>query len=43
MNNNPYWFRISLTPTPDGNTAFVHRDAISVENNNLANCWPKGS
>ena len=30
VNDNPYWFRISTTPTPEGNTAFVHRDAISV-------------
>jgi hypothetical protein len=30
LNGNQNWFRISLTAVPDGNTAFVHRDAISV-------------
>ena len=42
MNGNPYWFRISKTATPDGNTAFVHKDAISVSNTNLPNCFPNG-
>ena len=32
VNGNPYWFRISKTAKPDGNTAFVHKDAISVSN-----------
>jgi hypothetical protein len=31
INGNQNWFRISLTPDPQGKTGFVHRDAISVE------------
>ncbi|WP_181780995.1 hypothetical protein [Pseudonocardia pini] len=31
INGNHNWFRISLTPDPQGQTGFVHRDAISVE------------
>jgi hypothetical protein len=42
VNGNPYWFRISKTATPDGNTAFVPKDAISVSNTNLPNCFPNG-
>jgi hypothetical protein len=42
VNGNPYWFRISKTATPDGNTAFVPREAISVSNN-VPNCWPNGN
>src|SRR5947209_412912 len=29
VDGNQYWFRISLTPDPQGNTGFVHRGAIS--------------
>ena len=43
VNGNPYWFRMSKTAKPDGNTAFVHRDEISVGNTNLPNCWPNGA
>jgi hypothetical protein len=42
VNGNPYWFRISKTATPDGNTAFVPKDVISVSNTNLPNCFPNG-
>jgi hypothetical protein len=42
VNDNPYWFRISKTATPDGNTAFVPREAISVTGN-VPNCWPNGN
>ena len=42
VNDNPYWFRISKTATPDGNTAFVPREAISVTGD-VPNCWPNGN
>lgn len=42
VNGNPYWFRISKTATPDGNTAFVPREAISVPGN-PPNCWTNGN
>jgi len=42
VNGNPYWFRISQTATPNGNTAFVPREAISVSND-IPNCWPNGN
>ena len=42
VDGNPYWFRISKTAKPDGNTAFVPKDAISVSNTNLPNCFPNG-
>jgi hypothetical protein len=38
LNGNPYWFRISTTPEPNGNTAFVHRDAISVNGGDVRHC-----
>ncbi|MCE3554719.1 hypothetical protein LWC33_25085 [Pseudonocardia sp. RS11V-5] len=31
IDGNHNWFRISLTPDPQGKTGFVHRDAISVD------------
>ena len=43
VNDNPYWFRISKTATPDGNTAFVPREAISLSNNVVENCRPNGN
>ena len=43
MDGNPYWFRISKTPKPDGNTAFVSKDAISVGSTELPNCFPNGN
>ena len=42
VSGNPYWFRISQTATPNGNTAFVLREAISVSND-IPNCWPNGN
>jgi len=43
VNDNPYWFRISKTATPDGSTGFVHKDAIGgVSNERLPNCFPNG-
>ncbi|ODV03306.1 MAG: hypothetical protein ABT15_23240 [Pseudonocardia sp. SCN 73-27] len=38
IGGNHNWFRISLTPEPKGETAFVHRDAISVGTNDLRHC-----
>jgi hypothetical protein len=38
LNGNHYWFRISMTPEPNGNTAFVHRDAISVNGGDVRHC-----
>ena len=38
LNGNHYWFRISMTPEPNGNTAFVHRDAISVNGADVRHC-----
>ena len=43
VDGNPYWFRISKTATPDGNTAFVPREAISVGSTELPNCFPNGN
>ncbi len=31
LGGNHYWFRVSTTPQPDGNTGFVHKEAISVQ------------
>jgi hypothetical protein len=43
VDGNPYWFRISKTAKPDGNTAFVSKDAISVGSTELPNCFPNGN
>jgi hypothetical protein len=43
VDGNPYWFRISKTATPDGNTAFVPKDAIHVPDTGLSNCFPNGN
>jgi hypothetical protein len=40
VNGNRYWFRISKTATPDGNTAFVPKDTISVPDTTLTHCFP---
>ncbi|WP_103380553.1 hypothetical protein [Pseudonocardia dioxanivorans] len=38
VDGNHNWFRISLTPDPQGSTGFVHRDAISVSAPDLRHC-----
>lgn len=38
VNGNHNWFRISLTPEPQGNTGFVHRDAIGGVSPDLRHC-----
>ena len=38
IDGNHNWFRISLTPEPQGTTGFVHRDAISVGTSDLRHC-----
>jgi hypothetical protein len=43
VDGNTYWFRISKTAKPDGNTAFVSKDAISVGSTELPNCFPNGN
>src|SRR3954453_4919553 len=43
VDGNPYWFRISKTGKPDGNTGFVSKDAIGgVGKDGLPNCFPNG-
>ena len=43
VNGNPYWFRISKTAKPDGNTGFVPKDVIAgVSSDGLPNCFPNG-
>ena len=38
LGGNHNWFRISLTPDPQGTTGFVHRDAITVPDASLRHC-----
>ena len=38
IDGNHNWFRISLTPDPQGKTAFVHRDAIGGVPTELRHC-----
>jgi hypothetical protein len=44
VDGNEYWFRISETAKPDGNTGFVPKDAIGgVSRDGLPNCFPNES
>jgi hypothetical protein len=44
VDGNTYWFRISKTAKPDGNTGFVPQNAIDgVSSDGLTDCFPNGN